>query len=51
MINQNFVILGVIMTVANIGFPLYIIFITLVIFSLVQFQLGKQIRFMWNIAA
>ena len=31
---------------ANIGFPLYIILITLVIFSLVQFKLGKQIRFM-----
>ena len=31
---------------ANIGFPLYIVLITLVIFSLVQFKLGKQIRFM-----
>jgi hypothetical protein len=34
---------------ANIGFPLYIILITLVIFSLVQFKLGKQIRFMLGI--
>lgn len=32
--------------VANVGFPLYIVLITLVIFSLVQFKLGKQIRFM-----
>ena len=32
--------------VANVGFPLYIVLITLVIVSLVQFKLGKQIRFM-----
>ena len=31
---------------ANIGFPLYIVLITLVIFSLVHFKLGKQIRLM-----
>lgn len=31
---------------ANIGFPLYIILITLVIFSLVQFKLGKRIYVM-----
>jgi hypothetical protein len=36
---------------ANIGFPLYIILITLVIFSLVQFKLGKQIRFMLGTTA
>jgi hypothetical protein len=36
---------------ANIGFPLYIVLITLVIFSLVQFKLGKKIRFMWGITA
>jgi hypothetical protein len=29
---------------ATVGFPLYITLITLVIFSLVQFKLGKQIR-------
>ena len=34
---------------ANIGFPLYIILITLVIFSLVQFKLGKQIKFMLGV--
>jgi hypothetical protein len=31
---------------ANIAFPLYIVLITLVIFSLVQFKLGKHIRLM-----
>ncbi len=36
---------------ANIGFPLYIILITLVIFSLVQFKLGKQIRLMLGTTA
>jgi hypothetical protein len=36
---------------ANIGFPLYIVLITLVIFSLVQFKLGKKIRFMLGITA
>jgi hypothetical protein len=30
--------------VANAGFPLYIILVTLVIFSLVQFRLGKLIK-------
>ncbi len=34
--------------IANIAFPLYIVLITLVIFSLVQFKLGKQIRFMFG---
>ena len=34
--------------VANVAFPLYIVLITLVIFSLVQFKLGKQIRFMFG---
>jgi hypothetical protein len=34
---------------ANIGFPLYIVLITLVIFSLVQFKLGKQIRLMLGV--
>ena len=33
---------------ANIGFPLYIVLITLVIFSLVHFKLGKQIRLMFG---
>ena len=32
--------------IANIAFPLYIVLITLVIFSLVHFKLGKQIRLM-----
>src|SRR6266568_290024 len=36
---------------ANIGFPLYIVLITLVIFSLVQFKLGKQIRLMLGTTA
>jgi hypothetical protein len=36
---------------ANIGFPLYIVLITLVIFSLVQFKLGKQIRLMFGATA
>ena len=35
--------------VANVGFPLYIVLITLVIFSLVQFKLGKQIKFMLGV--
>jgi len=37
--------------IANIAFPLYIVLITLVIFSLVQFKLGKQIRLMLGISA
>jgi hypothetical protein len=36
---------------ATVGFPLYITLITLVIFSLVQFKLGKQIRLMLGITA
>jgi hypothetical protein len=36
---------------ANIAFPLYIVLITLVIFSLVQFKLGKHIRLMLGITA
>jgi hypothetical protein len=36
---------------ANVGFPLYITLITLVIFSLVQFKLGKQIRLMFGTTA
>ena len=34
--------------IANIAFPLYIVLITLVIFSLVHFKLGKQIRLMFG---
>jgi hypothetical protein len=37
--------------VANVGFPLYIVLITLVIFSLVQFKLGKHIRLMFATTA
>ena len=37
--------------IANIAFPLYIVLITLVIFSLVQFRLGKHIRLMLGITA
>ena len=37
--------------VANIAFPLYIVLITLLIFSLVQFKLGKKIRFMFGLTA
>jgi hypothetical protein len=37
--------------IANIAFPLYIVLITLVIFSLVQFKLGKQIRLILGISA
>jgi len=37
--------------IANIAFPLYIVLITLVIFSLVQFKLGKQIRLMLGTSA
>jgi hypothetical protein len=37
--------------IANIGFPLYIVLITLVIFALVQFKLGKQIRLMLGTTA
>jgi hypothetical protein len=37
--------------IANIAFPLYIVLITLVIFSLVQFKLGKQIRFLLRTSA
>jgi len=37
--------------IANIAFPLYIVLITLVIFSLVHFKLGKQIRLMLGISA
>ncbi len=37
--------------VANVAFPLYIVLITLVIFSLVKFQLGKHIRFMFGTSA
>jgi len=36
---------------ANVAFPLYIAFITLVIFSLVQFKLGKHIRLMLGISS
>ena len=32
--------------IANIAFPLYTVLITLVVFSLVHFKLGKQIRLM-----
>lgn len=35
--------------IANIAFPLYIVLITLVIFSLVQFKLGKRIRFLFGL--
>jgi hypothetical protein len=37
--------------IANIAFPLYIVLITLVIFSLVQFKLGKQIRLLLGTSA
>jgi hypothetical protein len=37
--------------IANIAFPLYIVLITLVIFSLVQFKLGKQIRLILDTSA
>jgi hypothetical protein len=37
--------------IANIAFPLYIVLITLVIFSLVQFKLGKHIRLMLGTSA
>jgi len=36
---------------ANAGFPLYIVLITLVIFSLVQFKLGKHIRLIFGTTA
>src|SRR5215469_1741306 len=36
---------------ANAGFPLYIVLITLVIFSLVQFKLGKHIRLIFGSTA
>lgn len=36
---------------ATVGFPLYITLITLVIFSLVQFKLGKQIRLLLGTTA
>jgi hypothetical protein len=37
--------------IANIAFPLYIVLITLVIFSLVQCKIGKQIRLMLGTSA
>jgi hypothetical protein len=37
--------------IANVAFPLYIVLITLVIFSLVQFKIGKHIRLMLGITA
>ena len=37
--------------IANIAFPLYTVLITLVVFSLVHFKLGKQIRLMLGTSA
>ena len=37
--------------IANVAFPLYIVLITLLIFTLVQFRLGNKIQIMFRISA